>query len=194
MQSYCCYSSWYIWLPLGFMGWIQIVVATGTYSCHSALKDWFKIVVKLKTNYLVAKINKYIASWKIIFPNCENFENQHKWSREAAASKNSPLKTLYYIMFRKNKLTSNTINTQWKRSRGSSVSIVSGCGLDDRAIEVRSKAGAKDFSSSLCIQTGAGVQPASCPMGTGGPFPGGKARSGRDADHSPPSSAEVYNE
>jgi hypothetical protein len=27
-------------------------------------------------------------------------------------------------------------------------------------------------------------------MGTGGPFPGVKARSGRDADHSPPSSAE----
>jgi hypothetical protein len=35
------------------------------------------------------------------------------------------------------------------------------------------------------------AHPASCPMGTGGPFPGGKARSGRDADHSPPSSAEV---
>jgi hypothetical protein len=28
-------------------------------------------------------------------------------------------------------------------------------------------------------------------MGTGGPFPGGKARPGRDAHHSPPSSAEV---
>jgi hypothetical protein len=28
-------------------------------------------------------------------------------------------------------------------------------------------------------------------MGTGGPFPGGKAGPGRDADHSPPSSAEV---
>jgi hypothetical protein len=28
-------------------------------------------------------------------------------------------------------------------------------------------------------------------MGTGGSFPGGKARPGRDADHSPPSSAEV---
>jgi len=27
-----------------------------------------------------------------------------------------------------------------------------------------------------------------------GPFPGGKARPGRDADHSPPSSAEVKNE
>jgi hypothetical protein len=27
----------------------------------------------------------------------------------------------------------------------------------------------------------------------GGPFPGGKARPGRDADHSPPSSAEVKN-
>jgi hypothetical protein len=34
----------------------------------------------------------------------------------------------------------------------------------------------------------------SCTKGTGGPFPGGKARPGRDADHSPPSSAEVVNE
>jgi hypothetical protein len=31
-------------------------------------------------------------------------------------------------------------------------------------------------------------------MGTGGSFPGGKARPGRDADHSPRSSAEVKNE
>jgi hypothetical protein len=31
-------------------------------------------------------------------------------------------------------------------------------------------------------------------MGTGGRFPGGKARPGRDADHSPPCSAEVKNE
>jgi hypothetical protein len=31
-------------------------------------------------------------------------------------------------------------------------------------------------------------------MGTGGPFPGGKARPGRDADYTPPSSAEVMNE
>jgi hypothetical protein len=31
-------------------------------------------------------------------------------------------------------------------------------------------------------------------MGTGGPFPGGKARPGRDADHSALSSAEVVNE
>jgi hypothetical protein len=31
-------------------------------------------------------------------------------------------------------------------------------------------------------------------MDTGGPFPGTKARPGRDADHSSPSSAEVENE
>jgi hypothetical protein len=55
---------------------------------------------------------------------------------------------------------------------GSSVSIVSGYGLDDRTIEVRSPAEAKDFSSSLCVQTGSGAQPASCIMGTEGPFPG----------------------
>jgi len=28
-------------------------------------------------------------------------------------------------------------------------------------------------------------------MGTGGPFPGAKARTARDDDHSPPNSAEV---
>jgi hypothetical protein len=72
-----------------------------------------------------------------------------------------------------------------------SVSIVSDYGLDDRAIEVRSPGGAKDFSSSLFVQAGSGAHSASCTMGTGGSFPGAKARPGRDADHSPPSSAEV---
>jgi hypothetical protein len=77
---------------------------------------------------------------------------------------------------------------------GSSVSIVSGYGLDDRAIGVRSPAEAKGFSSSLCFQTGPGAHPASSTMGTVGPFPGAKARPRRDAGHSPPSSAEVENE
>jgi hypothetical protein len=71
---------------------------------------------------------------------------------------------------------------------------VSDYGLDDRAIEVRSPTGAEDFSFSPCVQTGSGAHPASYPMDTGGFLPGGKARPGRDADHSPPSSAEVRNE
>jgi hypothetical protein len=78
-------------------------------------------------------------------------------------------------------------------SRGSSGSIVSDYGLDDRAIEIRSSTGA-DFSSSPCVQTGSGAHPASYPMGTGGSFSGGKGRPERDADHSPPFSAEVKNE
>jgi hypothetical protein len=48
---------------------------------------------------------------------------------------------------------------------------------------------AEDFSSSLYVQNGSGAHPASCTMGTGG-----KARPGRDAEHSPPSSAEGVNE
>jgi hypothetical protein len=79
-------------------------------------------------------------------------------------------------------------------SRLSSGSIVSDYGLDDRAIGVRSPAGAKDFSSILCVKTCSGTHPASCPMATGGPFSGGKVRPGRDVDHSLPSSAEVVNE
>jgi hypothetical protein len=51
-----------------------------------------------------------------------------------------------------------------------------------------------DFSSNLCAQTGSGAHPASCPVGTVGPFPGGKARPSRDADHSLPYSAEIVNE
>jgi hypothetical protein len=64
------------------------------------------------------------------------------------------------------------------------------CYFNYRAIEVRSPTGA-DFSSSPCVQTGSGAHPASYSMGIGGSFPGGKARPGRNADHSPPSSAEV---
>jgi hypothetical protein len=67
------------------------------------------------------------------------------------------------------------------RSRVSSGSIVSDYGLDDRAIGVRSPAGAKDFSTP--VQWVPGVL-----------SPGVKARPGRDANHSPPSNAEVENE
>jgi len=74
---------------------------------------------------------------------------------------------------------------------------VSGYGLDDRAIDVRSSAEEKDFSSNLCVQTGSGAHPASCKMGTGVLSPGTKTQPGREADHSPPftrSIAEVMNE
>jgi hypothetical protein len=49
---------------------------------------------------------------------------------------------------------------------------VSGYGLDDRAIDVPSPAEAKDFSSSLCVQTGSVAHPASCTMVTGVLSPG----------------------
>jgi hypothetical protein len=50
---------------------------------------------------------------------------------------------------------------------------------------------ADDFASNLCVQTGSGAHPASYTRGTRGSFPGSKAQPGRDADHSPPSRAEV---
>jgi hypothetical protein len=67
---------------------------------------------------------------------------------------------------------------QIKPSTKKLAQAVSDYGLDDRAIGVRSPVGAKDFSSSLCVQTGSGAHPASCTMGTGGPFPGGKSAAG----------------
>jgi hypothetical protein len=67
--------------------------------------------------------------------------------------------------------------------------IVSGYGLDDRVIEVRFPAEAKDFSFNLCVQTGSGAHPVPCKMGIGG-----KAWSGHDTDNLPLSSSEVVNE
>jgi hypothetical protein len=70
-------------------------------------------------------------------------------------------------------------------SRGSVVSIVSGYRVNELAIEVRFPAKVKGFFfSSLCVQTGSGAHQASCTKCTVGPFPGAKARPGRDADHS----------
>jgi hypothetical protein len=63
------------------------------------------------------------------------------------------------------------------------------CLSTDWTAMVRSLTEAEDFSSTLCVQTGSGAHPASCTVSTGG-----KARPGRDADHSPPSSSEVKKE
>jgi hypothetical protein len=72
-------------------------------------------------------------------------------------------------------------------SWGNSISIVSEYLLGDRG---SNPAGARKFSFSPCVQTGSGGHRASYTVGTGGSFRGGKARMGRDAGHSPPSSAK----
>jgi hypothetical protein len=70
-------------------------------------------------------------------------------------------------------------------SRGSSGSVVSDYGLDDRGSIPDKERG---FFFSPCVQTGSGAHLASYPMGTGGLFPVGKAGPGRDADRKPLSS------
>jgi hypothetical protein len=81
-----------------------------------------------------------------------------------------------------------------RRSRGSIISVVSAYWLDDRAIQIRSPVEAKYFSSNLSVQTGSGAHQASSSMGSGGPFPGEKARPLSEADRSPPSLSEIINE
>jgi hypothetical protein len=64
-----------------------------------------------------------------------------------------------------------------------------GYGLDDRMIEVRFPAGTGNFSRHH-LQTGSGTHPASYLRGNGA-LSLGVTQPGREADHSPPSSAEV---
>jgi hypothetical protein len=79
---------------------------------------------------------------------------------------------------------------QRRKSRDISVGIALGYGLEDRASRVRFPTGTRNFSLHHSVQNGSGAHPASYPMVTGGSFPGVK-RPGREADHSPPSTAEV---
>jgi len=75
-------------------------------------------------------------------------------------------------------------------SLNSSVGIAIGYGLDDRMIGFSFPAGAGNFSLRHRVQTGSRAHPASYSVDSGGSFPGLKWP-GREADHSPPCSAEV---
>jgi hypothetical protein len=77
-------------------------------------------------------------------------------------------------------------------SRDSSVGITTGSGLDDRPSSVQFPVRAGNFSLHHRVQNGSGAHPASYPV-----VPGDLSlevkRPGREANHSPPSSAEVKN-
>jgi hypothetical protein len=62
--------------------------------------------------------------------------------------------------------------------------------MDDRGSRVRFPVGAGNLSLHHRVQNGSGAHPAYNPVGTRGFFPVIN-RPGREADHSPPSSAEV---
>jgi hypothetical protein len=73
-------------------------------------------------------------------------------------------------------------------TRYSSGGIATGYGLNNPG----SILGRARFSLLHNVQTDSGAHPASYPMGIGGSFPGGGVKQqGREADHSPPSIAEV---
>jgi hypothetical protein len=71
---------------------------------------------------------------------------------------------------------------------------VSDYGLDDRAIGVRSPAGVKDFFVASVSRPALGPTQPPVQWVPGVLSSGVKAWPGRDAGHSPPSSAEVENE
>jgi hypothetical protein len=71
-------------------------------------------------------------------------------------------------------------------NRGSVVGIATGYGLDDLGVGFRVPGGFENFLLSS-VQNGSGVHSTSCPTGTS---PAAK-RPGREADHSPATSAKV---
>jgi hypothetical protein len=80
----------------------------------------------------------------------------------------------------------------FRKGRDSSVGIALGYGLDDRGSRVRLPAGAGNLSLHHNVQNGSGAHPASYLM-VPGALSLGLKRPGREADHSPPSSAKVNN-
>jgi hypothetical protein len=86
------------------------------------------------------------------------------------------------------------IDSDVTRSRGSSVSIVSDYGLDDRAIEVRSPAGAEDFPLTSVSRPALGPTQPPVQWVPGVLSPGVKRGRGVMLTTNPQSSAEVVNE
>jgi hypothetical protein len=82
-----------------------------------------------------------------------------------------------------------TLTTRGLMCRGSSVGIATTYGLDDRRVRVRAVVGCRIFTS-LYRQHGFWSPPNLQSNEYRGPFPGVK-RSGRGADHSLPTSAEM---
>jgi hypothetical protein len=72
-------------------------------------------------------------------------------------------------------------------SRDSAIGIATGWTTERSGFESRQ---GQEFSLLNVVQTGSGVHPTSYTMSTGSSFPGVK-RQGHEADHSPPTSAEV---
>jgi hypothetical protein len=75
-------------------------------------------------------------------------------------------------------------------SRDSSVGIATGYGLDDRGVGVRVPVRVKNFLFSTASRSNLGPNQPPIQWVPGAPFPVVK-RPGREADHSPPASAEV---
>jgi hypothetical protein len=80
--------------------------------------------------------------------------------------------------------------SSFTKSRDSSVGIALGYGLDDRGYRVQFSATVGNFSLHHRVRKDSGAHPASYPTATRCSFLRNK-RLGREADHSPPSSAEV---
>jgi hypothetical protein len=77
-------------------------------------------------------------------------------------------------------------------SPDSSVRIGNGYGLEDRGSGVQFPTGVGNFSLRHHVKIVSGAHQGSSPMGAGELFPWvGVKLLGREADHSPPSSAEV---
>jgi hypothetical protein len=74
-------------------------------------------------------------------------------------------------------ITNHELGQVWQENKScdSSVGIALGYRLDDQGSRVPLSAGTGNFSLHHRFQNGSGAHPASCPMGTRGSFPGGKA-------------------
>jgi len=137
------------------------------------------VVVALIENYSTSKLLK-VSPEKSLIVSCDTVVANARCVPPALASTNFILpRQCIYVFY--TILTSNTNSFSERHLHtspsngcgpGSSVSIVTGYGLDGPEIE--SRWGAR-FATP--VQTGPGSHPASCTMGTGS-FPGGKSGRG----------------
>jgi hypothetical protein len=123
-----------------------------------------------------SKFIEYLAAlWKVSFRNVAFIQKRQMYKCEKGTHNAKTLQYRHHCCNEAEDFPSRTALTMKEKTKYRS--------------RVRFPAGAGNSSLHHRVQTGSGAHPPSYPMGTMGSFPGVK-RPGREADHSPPSSAE----
>jgi hypothetical protein len=161
----CCVLFWHKFVALDYMSWVSVLLLVIICPLHCNERLTTCIMSWSETSF--SRLTEFGVRWHA----CSNYDRIYE----------SRLEYVYLIAL------CNFVVV----SRDSAVGIETGYVLDNQGVGVQVPVGGQEFSLLYVVQTGSGARPASYPMGVPGALSPGVKRPWREADRSPPTSAEV---